>query len=139
MSRWVQSLIRISDYEVQTLQKRLAEIVGRRVDAEMRIVMLVAESEAEARHAEADVEAGFMQLGFNHAVRMRKTEIQLTIDALLVEEAGARDALSVAFEDLKRYEQVAEAQKVKAAKLEQQRETAALDELGLRRPRQGLG
>ena len=137
MSRWVQSLIRISDYEVQTLQKRLAEIVGRRVDAEMRIVMLEAESEAEARHAEADAEAGFMQLGFNHAVRMRKAEIQITIDALLVEETGARDALSVAFEDLKRYEHVAEAQKVKAAKLEQQRETAALDELGLRRPRQG--
>jgi len=139
MSRWVQSLIRISDYEVQTLQKRLAEIVGRRVDAEMRIVMLEAESEAEARHAAADVEAGFMQLGFTHAVRMRKAEIQLTIDALLVEEAGARDALSVAFEDLKRYEHVAEAQNVKAAKLEQQRETAALDELGLRRPRQGPG
>jgi flagellar FliJ protein len=139
MSRWVQSLIRISDYEVQTLQKRLAEIVGRRVDAEMRIVMLEAESEAEARHAEADAEAGFMQLGFTHAVRMRKAEIQITIDALLVEETGARDALSVAFEDLKRYEHVAEAQKVKAAKLEQQRETAALDELGLRRPRQGPG
>ena len=139
MSRWVQSLIRISDYEVQTLQKRLAEIVGRRVDAEMRIVMLEAESEAEARHAEADAEAGFMQLGFNHAVRMRKAEIQITIDALLVEETGARDALSVAFEDLKRYEHVAEAQKVTAAKLEQQRETAALDELGLRRPRQGPG
>jgi flagellar FliJ protein len=139
MSRWVQSLIRISDYEVQTLQKRLAEIVGRRVDAEMRIVMLEAESEAEARHAEADFEAGFMQLGFTHAVRMRKAEIQITIEALLVEETGARDALSVAFEDLKRYEHVAEAQKVKAAKLEQQRETAALDELGLRRPRQGPG
>jgi flagellar FliJ protein len=139
MSRWVQSLIRISDYEVQTLQKRLAEIVGRRVDAEMRIVMLEAESEAEARHAESDVEAGFMQLGFTHAVRMRKAEIQITIEALLVEETGARDALSVAFEDLKRYEHVAEAQKVKAAKLEQQRETAALDELGLRRPRQGPG
>ena len=139
MSRWVQSLIRISDYEVQTLQKRLAEIVGRRVDAEMRIVMLEAESEAEARHAKADAEAGFMQLGFTHAVRMRKAEIQMTIEALLVEETGARDALSVAFEDLKRYEHVADAQKVKAAKLEQQRETAALDELGLRRPRQGPG
>jgi flagellar FliJ protein len=139
MSRWVQSLIRISDYEVQTLQKQLAEIVGRRVDAEMRIVMLEAESEAEARHAEDDVEAGFMQLGFAHAVRMRKAEIQITIEALLVAEAGARDALSLAFEDLKRYEHVAEAAKVKAAKLEQQRETAALDELGLRRPRQGPG
>jgi flagellar FliJ protein len=80
-----------------------------------------------------------MQLGFTHAVRMRKAEIQITIEALLVEETGARDALSVAFEDLKRYEHVAEAQKVKAAKLEQQRETAALDELGLRRPRQGPG
>lgn len=137
MSRWVQSLIRISDYEVQTLQKRLAEIVGRRVEAELRIVMLEAESEAEAeaRHAQADVEAGFMQLGFTHAIRMRKAEIQITIEALLVEESGARDALSLAFEDLKRYEHVAEAAKVKAAKLEQQRETAALDELGLRRPR----
>lgn len=135
MSGWVHSLIRISDYEVQTLQKRLAEIVGRRVDAEMRIVMMQAEAEAEARNAQSDPEAGFMQLGFTHAMRLRKAEIQLTIDGMLAEEAGARDALSQAFEDLKRYEHVAEAQKVKAAKLEQQRETAALDELGLRRPR----
>jgi flagellar protein FliJ len=135
MSGWVQSLIRISDYEVQTLQKRLAEIVGRRMDAEMRIVIMQAEAEAEARHAQSDVEAGFMHLGFTQALRLRKAEIQLTIDGMLAEEAGARDALSQAFEDLKRYEHVAEAQKLKAAKLEQQRETAAMDELGLRRPR----
>jgi flagellar FliJ protein len=128
-------LIRISDYEVQTLQKRLAEIVGRRVDAEMRIVMMQAEAEAEARNAQSDPEAGLMQLGFTHAVRLRKAEIQLAIDGMLAEEAGARDALSLAFEDLKRYEHVAESHKVKAAKLELQRETAALDELGLRRPR----
>ena len=42
MSNWAQSLIRISNYEVETLQKRLAEITARRASAEMRIAVLEA-------------------------------------------------------------------------------------------------
>ena len=40
MTQWAQSLIRISTYEVETLQKRLAEIGTRRATAEMRIAVL---------------------------------------------------------------------------------------------------
>ena len=43
MTKWAQSLIRISNYEVETLQKRLAEISTRRATAEMRLAVLDAE------------------------------------------------------------------------------------------------
>ena len=47
MTTWAQSLIRISNYEVETLQKRLAEIAERRAGAELRIAVLDAEAEGE--------------------------------------------------------------------------------------------
>jgi len=50
MTAWAQSLIRISNHQVETLQKRLAEITGRRASAEMRLAVL--EAEAERRGAE---------------------------------------------------------------------------------------
>ena len=40
MTKWAASLIRISNHEVETLQKRLAEIVERRTAAELRVAML---------------------------------------------------------------------------------------------------
>ena len=43
----MKSLIRISTHEVEMLQKRLAEIVDRRTTAELRLVVLEAEGEAE--------------------------------------------------------------------------------------------
>ena len=54
MTQWAQSLIRISGYEVETLQKRLAEIATRRATAEMRLAVLDAERELETDHARAD-------------------------------------------------------------------------------------
>ena len=45
---WAESLIKLSTYEVEVLQKRLAEISDRRADAELRLMMLHAEGEAEA-------------------------------------------------------------------------------------------
>ena len=51
MTAWAQSLIRISSYEVETLQKRLAEITARRASAEMRIAVLEAEAEIEQERA----------------------------------------------------------------------------------------
>ena len=45
MSNWAQSLIRISNYEVETLQKRLAEITSKKASAEMRLAVLDAEAD----------------------------------------------------------------------------------------------
>lgn len=129
----VGSLIRISTFEVETLQKRLAEIVDRRTAAELRLVMLEAEGEAELQNARADAEAGWYMAGFREGLRQRKAAGQAALDTIVLEEAGARDALAEAFEALKKYEHVAEAAKVAARKEAGRRETAALDELGLRR------
>ena len=53
------------------------------------------------------------------------------------EEAGARDALALAFEEQKKYEQVAEGIRLARAKETARQETAALDELGLRKAARG--
>jgi flagellar FliJ protein len=130
---WAQSLIKLSTYEVEVLQKRLGEIADRRQQAEVRLALLEAEGEAEAESARQDAEAGWYQLGYAEGLRLRKTAVQVEIDAILMEETGARDALAEAFEDQKKYEQVAENIRLRQAKEVIRRETAALDELGLRR------
>jgi len=133
MTKWADSLIRISNHEVETLQKRLADIVERRQTAEMKVATLDAQSELEALQAQGDVEAGWYMIGFRQGSKIRRDQALLEIDQILIEEAGARDALAQAFENLKKYEHVAEAAKVAKAKLVGKLETAALDELGLRR------
>jgi flagellar FliJ protein len=136
---WADSLIKLSGYEVETLQKRLSEIVDRRTQAEMQIVLIEAEAEAEAAHARHDAEAGWYQVGFLEGVRIRKAQAQIEIDRIALEEAGARDALAAAFEDQKKYEQVAENMRLARNKEVAKQETAALDELGLRRAGGGAG
>lgn len=133
MTKWADSLIRISNHEVETLQKRLADIVERRQTAEMKVATLDAQSELEAMQAQGDVEAGWYMIGFRQGSKIRRDQALLEIDQILIEEAGARDALAQAFENLKKYEHVAEAAKVAKVKLAGKLETAALDELGLRR------
>ena len=133
MTKWADSLIRISNHEVETLQKRLADVVERRQAAEMQVATMDAEAEAEALQAQGDIEAGWYMIGFRQGFKIRRDQALVEIDQTLIEEAGARDALAVAFENLKKYEHVAEAAKVAKAKLAGKLETAALDELGLRR------
>ena len=57
----------------------------------------------------------------------------MKIQDVATEEQGARDALSEAFEALKKYEQVAENQRLMRVQAEAKRETAEFDELGLRK------
>ena len=133
----VGSLIRISTFEVETLQKRLAEIVDRRTGVELKLVILEAEGEAELQNARADAEAGWYMAGFREGLKQRKAAANAMLDTIALEEAGARDALAEAFEALKKYEHVAEATRIADRKEAGRRETAALAELGLRRAARG--
>ena len=130
---WADSLIKLSTYEVEVLQKRLGEITDRRMAAEMKLVLLEAEGEAESQRAREDAEHGWYQVGFLEGLRVRKAATQIEIDRIADEEAGARDALSLAYEEQKKYEQVAEGIALARRKEVAKQETAALDELGLRR------
>jgi len=51
----------------------------------------------------------------------------------MAEEAGARDALAQAFEEQKKYEQIAEQARLMELKAQAKVEAAAMDELGLRK------
>ena len=132
MTAWAQSLIRISNYEVETLQKRLAEIAERRAGAEVRIAVLEAEAEAERDRARVDAEAGMMLGAYLNGWKARKAQAEGDLSLLDAEEAGARDALTGAFEELKKFEHVAETTRLNQLIALAKRETAAFDELGLR-------
>ena len=133
MTAWAQSLIRISNYEVETLQKRLAEITARRASAEMRLAVLDAEAEVERERARHDAESGLLLQAYLNGWKARKGAAETDLHDLDIEEEGARDALTGAFEELKKFEHVAETTRLNAVLAAGRRETAAFDELGLRR------
>ncbi|HEV2081907.1 MAG TPA: flagellar export protein FliJ [Brevundimonas sp.] len=133
MTAWAQSLIRISNYEVETLQKRLAEITARRASAEMRIAVLDAEVELERERARSDAEARMLLDAYVAGWKARRGVAEADVTQIDAEEAGARDALTGAFEELKKFEHVAETTRLNALVAAARRETARFDELGLRR------
>ena len=133
MTSWAHSLIRISNYEVETLQKRLAEITARRASTEMRLAVLDAEAEVERERSRHDTQAGMLLNAYLEGWKARKAAAETDLAGLDAEEAGARDALTAAFEELKKFEQVAETTRLNKLIAAAKRETAAFDELGLRK------
>ncbi len=134
---WRGSLVRIASYEVEQLRRRLGEIMERRAEAEFRIAILDAEAESEAHHAATDVEAGWYRVGYIEGWRARRASAEAELKSLELEEEGARDGLSHAFEELKKYEQVAETARTADLKEQAKREGAEMDELGARRATRG--
>ena len=72
MTAWAQSLIRIYNYEVETLQKRLAEVAARKAEAEMRVAVLDAEAEIERENARMDPASGLMLQAYLNGWKARK-------------------------------------------------------------------
>ena len=130
---WAQSLIKLSTYEVETLQKRLAEIADQRTRVEMRLAVLHAEGQAEQAAAAQDPSTAWRIVGYMQALKARMDLVRLDLQKLRLEEQGARDALAKAFETQKKYEQVVGQAQVLALREAGRRETAQMDELGLRR------
>ena len=133
MTAWAQSLIRISNYEVETLQKRLAEVAARKAEAEMRVAVLDAEVEIERQNARLDPASGMMLQAYLKGWALKRADAEGVVAAVSAEEEGARDALTSAFEELKKFEHVAEATRLSKLLAAAKRETAAFDEMGLRR------
>ena len=130
---WAESLIKLSTYEVEVIQKRMAEIADRRMAAQDYRTRLDREGEAEAERARTDPDAAWSHAAYAQGLRLKKAEADAEIARIAVEEQGVRDALATAFEAQKKYEHVAEAARLKARLKEDRIETAMLDELGLRR------
>jgi flagellar FliJ protein len=133
MSSWAKSLIKLSTYEVETLQKRLADIADQRVQVQMRLAALQAEGEAEQAAAAQDPQNGWRIVAYLDALRVRMDLVRQDLHLIEVEEQGARDALALAFETQKKYEHVAEQAEILALRKVGRLESAQMDELGLRK------
>jgi len=131
--RWADQLIKLSNFELELLQARLADVGERRQRSEMKLAVLDAEGETEMALARSDPEAGWRMEGFAESLRRRKLLARRELDLNAQEEAGVRDAIAEAFETLKKYEQVADNARVAAEREAARRENAVLDEMGLRR------
>jgi flagellar FliJ protein len=129
---WSDSLIKLATFEVEGHQQRLGEIMQRLANAEMRLAVLHAEGEAEAKRAREDASTGWYIIGYAEGLRARKAAVQADIDAIRAEERGVRDALTQAFEEQKKYEHVAEGIRLAAVKETNRRENAELDDVGAR-------
>lgn len=132
---WTDSLIRIRNFEIEELRKRMMAIQARRAALEDGIKALDAEAVREIAHARDNAEAGWYLIGFREGIKQRRAQIDTALRTLAAEETGARDALSLAFEDLKKVEKAAEGIAAQKAKVIAHKEAQALDEQALRRQR----
>ena len=133
--KWTGSLIRIAEHEIEGLRRRMAEIVERRVACEQGLLRLAEEAVSETIHACNNAESGWYLVGFRQGWQLRKDKALAELAAIQLEEQGARDALSKAYEGLKKVEHVAEATRLAEVKEAARRDGQALDELGLQRRR----
>lgn len=133
MTTWARSLIRISNYEVETLQKRLNDIAQRRATAQMRVAVLDAEKESETDAARTDVAAASLLQAYLGGWDIRRDKAQSDLRLIGVEEEGARDALMAAYEELKKFEHVAEVTRLSRVAAMNKREAAQMDEQAIRR------
>jgi flagellar FliJ protein len=133
--KWTGSLIRISEHEIESLRRRIGEIAARRIDKQEQLLRLAQEAITETAFSHGDAEAGWYLIGFREGWKQRKAKVMAELADLEMEEQGARDALTLAFEELKKVEQVAENARLVAVKEEARRETAVLDEMAQRQSR----
>ena len=132
MPKWAKSLIRLSTFEVETLQKRLAEVVTRRTHIEMKIATLDAEYELECQRAANDAYLSHQLSAYKSGFRHRRDGTVAELGQVVREEDGVRDSLGQAFEDLKKFEHVAEITKLRREADARRVENAAMDEAALR-------
>jgi flagellar protein FliJ len=139
MTKWIKPLIRLSTYEVETLQKSLSEVVTRRTQQEMKIATLDAELEVEqvrARDHSAENSAFSSHMpAYVAGWKTRRAAAESELSVISIEEGGIRDELSHAFEDLKKFEHVAEVTRLKKVRADAKVENAAFDEAALRMAR----
>jgi flagellar FliJ protein len=113
---WTQSLIRVREFEIETLRKRLGGVVENRARVETMVAALDLEAELESRHVQQNAEAGWSLAAFRAGWKLRKAKALADLKTLGMEEQGCRDALSEAFLELKKVEKVAANQAAAAAR-----------------------
>jgi flagellar FliJ protein len=125
------SLIRLADANLNEKRRELNEIERQEEELRNRLDALETEKLQEQQNARSLEFGAFAYSGYARGVIERRERIEAQIAAMQEPLEAARQAMSEAFQDLKRYE-IALDIRVKSAKAEfERKDTIAMDEMSL--------
>jgi len=125
------SLIRLADANLNEKRRELHEIERQEEELRNRLDALETEKVQEQQNARSLEFGAFAYSGYARGVIERRERIEAQIAAMQEPLEAARQAMSEAFQDLKRYE-IALDIRVKSAKAEfERKDTIAMDEMSL--------
>ncbi len=125
------SLIRLADANLNEKRRELNEIERQEEELRNRLDALETEKQQEQQLARSLEFGAFAYSGYARGVIERRERIEAQIAAMQEPLEAARQAMSEAFQDLKRYE-IALDIRVKSAKAEfERKDTIAMDEMSL--------
>ena len=132
MAKSVATLIRINALTVDERRRELGEHLIELDDLEAALNRLEKEVVDEQRIAATQPQtAGFLYGAYADSVIHRREQFQLTIASKQQEITVARDALSDAYRELKKYEVIYQNQQSKEAEEQARKDQVDLDDLGL--------
>lgn len=126
-----ESLIRLHKFQVDEKRRKVAELELMLSEFRQRERDLEAQVEAEQRKAGISDVAHFAYPMFAKSVIRRRENILESIEGIEVQLEVAKEELSAAFRELKKYELLEDSRKRKVRKAAMRVEQAELDEIAL--------
>lgn len=138
MAANIKSLIRLHEWNVDEKRRKLGELLRLQDELREQLKQLEAQFEREKKAAAADpTGAGLTFLAYAETVRQRRDNLNDSITQMDMVINHARDELSEAYQELKKFETV-EKNRQRRYELEQnRREQIMLDEVALNQHRRG--
>jgi len=126
-----ETLIRLRKFQVDEKRRKVAQIEGMVAEFERMATDLDREIQAEQDRAGIHDPAHFAYPTYAKAAMQRRENLKRSADELKVQLDEAKAALGEAFEDLKKVELLDERDQQRERAVENAREQAALDQIGL--------
>ena len=133
------TLIRLKKFQVDDMRRKVAQIEGMIAEFERMGSDLEREIRTEQDRAGISDPAHYAYPTYAKAAIQRRENIKRSADELKVQLDAAKDALTEAFEELKKVELLDERDQNRERAEQAAREQAELDAIALGRPRAAIG
>ncbi len=133
MNRSHESLIKLARFQVEELQRQMADVDAARQRLHAQVEKLDADVERERKLAETNPDAAATFGAYSQAMKTRKQNIHVSLSDIDVQAESLREELREAFEQLKKYELLEERRQAAQQARERASEQAELDEIAQRK------
>ena len=132
------TLMRLKKFQVDEKRRKVAQIEGMIAEFEHMVSDLDREIRTEQERAGIHDPAHFAYPTYAKAAIQRRENLKRSADDLKMQLDQAKDALSEAFDEMKKVELLDERDQIRERATESARDQAELDRIGLMRARPGL-